>query len=120
MFKLLRKFIVLALLILISFSVARADTTATPAQLLAHPDNYNGQHVLVTGTVTGIVAKTSHAGNPYETFNLCDANSVCVHVFTFGQPSLAEGEKKTVHGTFSAVKRVGSYTFYDEVEADGL
>jgi hypothetical protein len=117
MYTVLIKSLVVVLIVSV-FGVAVADTTATPSQLLAHPNTFNGQHVSVTGTVSDVVAKTSHAGNPYETFNLCDANSVCVHVFTFGQPSLSEGEKKTVRGTFSAVKHVGSYTFYDEIEAD--
>jgi hypothetical protein len=47
---------------------------------------------------------------------LCDGG--CIHVFTFGRPKIAEGQKLQVVGTFSAVKHVGTYTFRDEIEAD--
>jgi len=93
-----------------------AELGVTPTQLIAHPSSYDGQHVGVTGKVENIALKTSQRGNDYETFKLCD--KVCVRVFTWGHPKLIEGQSKTVHGTFSAVKHVGSSTFYNEIEAD--
>lgn len=93
-----------------------AEIVLTPTQLAAHPSSYDGQHVGVTGKVENLELKTSHRGNAYEIFQLCD--KVCVRVFIWGHPKLSEGHSKTVHGTFAAVKHVGSSTFYNEIEAD--
>jgi exonuclease VII large subunit len=88
------------------------------SSLLSNPSTYDGSHVVVTGSVTNVKPKTSHAGNAYETFDLCDSSANCVEVFTFGQPALSEGDKITIRGTFTAVKHVGQYTFYNEIQAD--
>jgi hypothetical protein len=104
--------------LLAAASMAAASGTVSISALLASPSKYDGSHVVVTGTVSSVVPKTSRAGNAYETFSLCDAESDCVRVFTWGQPSLNDGDRKTVHGTFSAVKRESGYAFYDEIEAD--
>jgi hypothetical protein len=85
--------------------------------ILANPGEYDGKHVTVSGYVRNLAEKTSRKGNPYTTFSLCE--SQCMRVFTFGRPHITEGQKRlTVSGTFSAVKRVGSYTFHNELEAD--
>jgi hypothetical protein len=39
-------------------------------------------------------------------------------VFTFGRPALQDGQRVAVRGTFSTTKRVGRYTFHNEIEAD--
>lgn len=105
-----------ALLTVASFSSASAQTVRIDS-ILASPESFDGQHVTVTGTVAALRIRTSQKGNPYETFNLCDGR--CVHVFTFGQPaSITNGSRATVSGTYSAVKRVGRYTFRNEVDAD--
>ncbi len=97
------------------------DTSLGPPFLMSHASAYNGHHVAVEGIVTNVVARISHAGNSYETFNLCSHDVVvCVHVFTWGQPSFSQGEETTVHGTFWTVKHVGSYSYYDEIEADKI
>ena len=93
-----------------------ADSTLSPSSLLSHATDYNEQHVVVTGTVTRIQEKTSHRGNDYDIFDLCDSKSV--RVFAWGHPSITEGQHLAVHGTFSVVKHVGPYTFHNEIEAD--
>jgi hypothetical protein len=89
---------------------------ATPSQLLANPSKFDGQHVTVAGTAQYVRPKTSRRGNEYETFSLCE--QTCVNVFTWGHPNIAQGKQLTVHGTFEAVKRVGRYTFRNEIDAD--
>jgi len=84
--------------------------------ILANPSAYDNQHVTVVGTVRDLQEKTSRKGNDYDVFSVCADR--CIHVFTFGRPKIAEGQKLTVDGKFSAVKHVGSYIFYNEIEAD--
>jgi CMP-2-keto-3-deoxyoctulosonic acid synthetase len=110
---LLRVALVVALFADLS-STSLAATTVDA--ILASPSTYDGQHVTVAGTVRDVEEKTSHKGNDYDVFQLCGDR--CLHVFTFGRPPIAEGQKITVNGTFSAVKHVGSYTFRNEIEAD--
>ena len=104
------------LAVLVGGETPYAEMDVSPSQLMASPSSYDGQHVGVTGKVENIVLKTSQRGNDYETFKLCD--KVCVRVFIWGHPKLNEWQSKTVHGTFAAVKHVGSNTFYNEIEAD--
>jgi hypothetical protein len=89
--------------------------TLTVDALLNKPAKYDGQQVDVSGTVTQLQRGVSHQGNPYITFSLCASR--CVHVFEFGAPNISEGQRLTVHGTFAAVKHVGKYTFYNEIDA---
>jgi hypothetical protein len=72
--------------------------------------------VAVHGTAQFVRPKTSRKGNDYETFSLCE--QVCVNVFTWGHPLVADGKRLTVSGTFAAVKHVGRYTFHNEIDAD--
>jgi len=110
--------IILAILLaaLSTSATPSAWLAVTPSQLHAAPHSFDGQHVGVTGKVENLQLKTSERGNDYETFNLCD--KACVRVFTWGHPKLTQGQSETVHGTFAAVKHVGSSTFYNDIEAD--
>jgi hypothetical protein len=102
---------------LILCAIGRAHaTTLAPGDLLAHDATYDGKAVAVAGTVSDFRSHVSHKGNAYVTFELCASG--CIHVFEWGCPSIGEGQALTVHGTFSAVKHVGRYTFYNEIEAD--
>jgi hypothetical protein len=58
----------------------------------------------------------SQRGNAYYSFDLQDATGR-IRVFSFGQATCPEGREATVEGTFDTVKRVGGYTFYNEVTA---
>jgi hypothetical protein len=89
----------------------------TVSEILKDPTGYSGKHLDVSGTVQDVEQKTSRRGNDYETFDVCDGDS-CVKVFAWGHPQINEGQKLTVHGTFDAVKHVGRYTFYNELDAD--
>jgi hypothetical protein len=99
-----------------ALTAASSAATVAISDLLASPSAHDGQHVDVSGTISHLVQKTSHKGNPYVTFSLC--SSQCIHVFAFGSPSISDGQTITVHGTFAAVKHTGSYTFYNEIDAD--
>jgi hypothetical protein len=100
-------------LILCAIGCAQA-TTLAPGDLLAHGATYDGRTVAVAGIVSDFRSHVSHKGNAYVTFGLCASG--CIHVFEWGSPGIGEGQALTIHGTFSVVKHVGRYTFYNEVE----
>ncbi len=68
------------------------------------------------GAVTNLNQRVSQRGNAYHTFDLQDATGR-MRVFSFGQAPCPEGRQAAVDGTFETVKRVGGYTFYNEVTA---
>lgn len=110
-----RHFVALGFLLSASAAAFAADDISA---ILKNPSAYDGRVVEVRGTVSQLRERTSHRGNDYDTFKLCSAS--CVSVFTFGRPAISDGKTVTVHGTFSAVKHTGGYTFYNEIEADAV
>lgn len=104
----------LVLLAVLTTALPLTVSAASIARITAHPAAYDGHVVTVSGTVSALRARTSRKGNAYEMFTVC--NGGCVHVFTFGQPPIRDGEQVTVEGTFAAVKHVGRYTFHNEID----
>lgn len=103
-----------ALVVLLSLvALAQAVSVAT---LLADPDRYDGQVVTVSGVVSGYRERVSRAGNAYTTFRLEEGSS-SVAVFAWGHRGLRDGQRVRVTGVFQRIRRVGRYTFYNEIEA---
>lgn len=94
---------------------ARADLVAVK-EVLAQPDKWHGQPVVVTGVVSQLEAKTSQKGNPYYTFVLTDGLA-SVNVFSYGAPQIKDTNRVQVEGTYLKVNRVGKYTFHNQVNA---
>ena len=94
---------------------ARADLVAVK-DLLAQPDKWHGQPVVATGVVSRLDARTSQRGNAYYTFVLTDGLA-SVNVFSYGVPQIKDTNRVQVEGTFLKVKRVGKYTFQNQVDA---
>lgn len=90
-----------------------ADSTA---RILADPEGFDGKAVTLYGKVTALKPRTSQQGNAYFTFALDDSQGT-ITVFSFGQPSCRNGVVATVEGVFHAVKKVGRYTFRNQVDA---
>ncbi len=105
-----------AILAVVCILVPRPALAATIDQILAAPSSYDGHHVDAAGNVSDLRSKVSRKGNAYVTFSLCSDR--CIHVFAFGSPNIAEGQRITVHGSFAAMKHQGSYLFYNEIDAD--
>lgn len=84
--------------------------------LLAEPDKWHGRAVVVSGSVGKLEPRTSQRGNPYYTFLLTD-ESASVTVFSYGAPEIKDGNRVQVEGTFLKIKRVGKYTFQNQVDA---
>jgi hypothetical protein len=84
--------------------------------VLAHASQWDGKHVHVDGTVMRLEERTAMDGRDYDAFDLC--NDTCIHVFTGGHPTLREGQRISVQGTFSAAKRVDDFDFQSNIETD--
>ena len=98
-----------------SASAAPADLVAVK-DLLAQPDKWHGQPVVVSGIVSRLDARTSQRGNTYSTFVLSDGRA-SVNVFSYGVPQIKDTSRVQVEGTYLKVKRVGKYTFQNQVDA---
>ena len=111
--------LLLAWLAVVLFAISALAVRADPVtlkELLAEPDKWHGRPVVVSGTVGKLEAKTSQRGNPYYTFLLTNG-SASVTVFSYGTPEIKDGNRVEVEGTFLKVKRVGKYTFQNQVDA---
>ena len=106
---------VLAIVLCGNFSYAAQETTVQ--KILANRDSYDGQEVSVSGTVSKLKLKTSKGGNDYTTFSLLSESGGSLTIFVWGQSKLKQGQKVKVTGTYRKFKRVGRYTFYNEIEA---
>ena len=107
----------LILLILLWIQVPIAAEKVSVQEIIANPDRYDGQEVSIQGKATKIKAKTSKKGNEYTTFTLRDESGKGMSIFTYGHLPIRDGQKVTVTGIYQKVKKVGKYTFYNEVEA---
>ena len=85
------------------------------ASLVENPGRYDGKVVTVSGVITAYRERVSRAGNPYTTFRLQEGGA-SVGVFAWGHRGLREGARVRVTGVFQRVRRVGRFTFYNEIE----
>jgi hypothetical protein len=90
--------------------------SATPAEILSAPERYDGHSVALDGIVTHLSQRVSQRANAYYTLDLQDPTGA-IRVFSFGTSPCTDGMKARVEGTFHRVKRVGPYTFHNEVSA---
>jgi hypothetical protein len=95
-----------------------AQVSTTVQALQKHPDQYDGKVVIVTGNILNYRERVSGRGNPYTTFTLTDQGSVAI--FAWQNQGLHAGMRVRVTGTFSKVRHVGQYVFYNEIEASRI
>ena len=108
----------LSLVLILSFSLdIKSAEKASVQEILSNPDKYDYQEVIVQGKAIKIRNKISQKGNEYTTFNLTDSSGRSLSVFSWGNPGIKEGQNVSISGIYQKVKRVGNYTFYNEVEA---
>jgi hypothetical protein len=108
---------ILCLLLITTAANAQALKT-TITDILSNPDPYDGKMVQVEGKVSLLKVKVSKKGNPYYTLKLAEGGK-SLSVFNFGEPSIKEGDSTKVMGRYQKVKRVGRFTFYNEIDASG-
>lgn len=85
-----------------------------PAQILKHPQSYDGKRLTASGTVRHVFAQSTRQGKDYTTFDLCD--DVCMKVFVWGHPRLRENQRQSVSGKFETMKHVEVQTFENVLE----
>ena len=88
--------------------------------ILARPAAFDGRDVLLEGKASAIDPRTSRRGNEYFTFRLSDATGASLKVFSRGKLTVAPGDRVEVRGRFQRERRVGRYTFTNEVEASRI
>ncbi len=112
------KLLVSYLLIIFFSSILIAGDVISIKSILDNPQKFDGKIVTIQGEVVKLKSKVSKKGNPYFTFKLDDGEAN-ITVFSFGKSNIENDDKVKVTGIFNAVKRVGKYTFYNEIDATG-
>jgi len=92
----------------------------TIKEILNDPDFYHQKVVIVIGKIKNLRLKVSRKGNPYTTFRLMDKTRNGLKVFIWEHQDLKEGDLVEVTGVFKRIKRVGIYTFFNEIEAERI
>ncbi len=87
--------------------------------ILSRPQAFDGQEVVVAGTASAVDPRTSRKGNDYCTFRLLDETGA-LKVFSWGKPAVLPGDRIEVRGKFQRERRVGRYTFTNEIEASEI
>lgn len=86
------------------------------AELLAHPEQYDHQDVVVTGKVMNVQLATNRQGQPAYGFLLQD-HAGTLKVVSLGQLEVREGDQVIVEGVFSRLRQVGRTIVYNEIKA---
>jgi len=86
------------------------------AELLAHPEQYDHQDVMVTGKVMNVQLATNRQGQPAYGFLLQDQAGT-LKVVSLGQAEVREGDQVIVEGVFSRLRQVGRTLVYNEIKA---
>lgn len=86
------------------------------AELLAHPEQYDHQDVVVSGKVTNVQLATNRQGQPAYGFLLQD-HAGTLKVISLGQAEVREGDQVIVEGIFSRLRQAGRTIVYNEIKA---
>lgn len=88
--------------------------------ILARPDTFDGREVVLEGKASAVDPRTSRRGNDYFTFRISDETGTSLKVFSWGKPAITPGDRVQVSGRFQRERRVGRYSFTNEVEASRI
>ncbi|UVT17503.1 MAG: cytochrome c maturation protein CcmE [Nitrospira sp.] len=97
-------------------SPAMAVSLIEISELLAHPELYDRQDVVVTGKVMNVQLATNRQGQPAYGFLLQD-HAGTLKVVSLGQLEVREGDQVIVEGVFSRLRQVGRTIVYNEIKA---
>jgi hypothetical protein len=102
--------------LLSSVPLASAGGLIEIAELLAHPEQYDHQDVVVTGKVMNVQLATNRQGQPAYGFLLQDQAGT-LKVISLGHAEVREGDQVIVEGVFSRLRQVGRAIVYNEIKA---
>ena len=86
------------------------------ADIIANPDQYDRQEVVVSGEVTNVQLATNRQGQPAYGFLLKDSAGT-IKVIGLGQVEVKEGDQVIVEGIFSRLRQAGRTIIYNEIKA---
>jgi hypothetical protein len=86
------------------------------AELLAHPELYDHQDVVVMGKVMNVQLATNRQGQPAYGF-LLQGQAGTLKVVSLGQLEVHEGDQVIVEGIFNRLRQVGRAIVYNEIKA---
>ena len=109
-------FLLLVLGGVLSSNLVYAGSMLDLADIIAHPDQYDRQEVVVSGEVTNVQLATNRQGQPAYGFLLKDQSGT-VKVIGLGQVEVKEGDQVIVEGIFSRLRQAGRVIIYNEIKA---
>jgi len=112
-------FLPLPLLLMILPTTGFSGNLLEIAELLAHPEQYDRQEIVVTGQVTNLQLATNRQGQPAYGFLLKD-HAGTLKVISLGQAEVREGEQVIVEGVFSRLRQAGRTIIYNEIKATSI
>jgi hypothetical protein len=112
-------FLALPLLFIILSTTGVSANLLEIAELLAHPEQYDRQEIVVTGQVTHLQLATNRQGQPAYGFLLKD-NAGTLKVISLGQAEVREGDQVIVEGIFSRLRQAGRTIIYNEIKATSI
>jgi cytochrome c-type biogenesis protein CcmE len=112
-------FLALPALLLTLSAIGMSANLLEIAELLAHPEQYDRQEIVVTGQVTNLQLATNRQGQPAYGFLLKDQAGT-LKVISLGQAEVREGEQVIVEGVFSRLRQAGRTIIYNEIKATSI
>ena len=109
----------LPLLLIILSTTGVSANLLEIAELLAHPEQYDRQEIVVTGQVTNLQLATNRQGQPAYGFLLKDSAGT-LKVISLGQAEVREGDQVIVEGIFSRLRQAGRTIIYNEIKATSI
>ncbi len=94
-------------------------TDSPIARILKNKALYDGRKVLLRGHVENLQFRFSQRGTPYTLFRLRD-QAASIRVFTRDHPQIQEGDSVQVAGVYYKSRKVGRFTYHNEVEAEEI
>jgi len=105
--------------VIVALAIVAYGATVDIDQVLKNPAQFDNKMITIQGTATMVSERISRAGNPYTTSRVQDSTG-SITIYTRGHPGIRNGDRVEVIGLFQQVKRVGQYTFYNEIEAQNI
>lgn len=88
-------------------------------ELLAHPEQYDRQAVMVTGKVSNLQIATNRQGQPAYGF-LLTGDRGTLKVVALGKVEVHEGEQVIVEGIFNRLRQAGRTIVFNEIKANSI
>jgi len=113
----------LFMLILLMFTLqarvdlARATGMQDITEILAHPEQYDRQAVMITGKVANLQIATNRQGQPAYGF-LLTGDKGTVKVVALGKVEVHEGDQVIVEGIFNRLRQAGRAIVFNEIKAN--